>query len=209
MSPPTVNAYYSPSNNEIVFPAGILAPPFFSATADDAMNYGAIGAVIAHEMTHGFDDQGRRFDARGNLVDWWTPSDAEEFRRRAQCIVDQFDAFEVLPGVHEQGRLVQGEAIADLGGITIAYKAFERTAQFRAHQKIDGYTPEQRFFLSFAQVWRQIQTDGLTRQLAQTDPHPDSRFRVLGTLANLPEFQAAFSCAATDGMVRTTRCRIW
>jgi len=164
MTPPTVNAYYNPSNNEIVFPAGILGPPFFNATADDAVNYGAIGAVIGHEMTHGFDDQGRQFDAQGNLRDWWQPSDAAAFKVKAQCIVDEFDAFEPAPGAHENGRLVQGEAIADLGGLTIAYKAFEKT--------------------------------------------PD-RFRDLGTLSNMPEFQSAFRCAATDAMVRKNRCQIW
>jgi putative endopeptidase len=209
MTAATVNAYYSPSNNEIVFPAGILAPPFFNLTADDAVNYGAIGAVIGHEMTHAFDDQGRQFNRRGDLDDWWRPDDAREFRTHAQCIVDQFDEYEVAPGTFEQGRLVQGEAIADLGGLTIAYRAFERTAQFKAHKKIDGFTPEQRFFISFAQLWRQIQTEQATRQQARTDPHPDGRFRVIGTLSNLPEFQSAFACALTDKMVRAKRCRVW
>jgi putative endopeptidase len=209
MTPPTVNAYYNPSNNEIVFPAGILGPPFFNANADDAVNYGAIGAVIGHEMTHGFDDQGRRFDAEGNLADWWTPQDAANFDKRAQCIVDQFAAYEPAPGQHENGRLVQGEAIADLGGLTIAYKAFERTPQAKAHVKIDGYTPEQRFFLAYAQVWTSIATDGYIRQAAKTNEHPVDKYRVLGTLANMPEFQAAFACAASDRMVRKDRCQIW
>ncbi len=209
MTPPTVNAYYNPYNNEIVFPAGILQPPFFNATADDAVNYGAVGAVIGHEMTHGFDDQGRQFDDKGNLSDWWTPADAKNFTARAKCIVDQFTGMEVLPGVHENGELVQGEAIADLGGLTIAYKAFERTPQFKAHQKIDGYTPEQRFFLAYAQVWRGLQNEAYTRQLANVDPHPNDRLRVIGTLSNMPEFQRAFACAATDKMVRANRCQIW
>jgi len=209
MTPPTVNAYYNPSNNEIVFPAGILAPPFFNATADDAVNYGAIGAVIGHETTHGFDDQGRQFDAEGNLRDWWTPEDAASFDARAKCIVDEFDGFEVAPGVHEQGRLVQGEAIADLGGLTIAYKAFEKTPEAKAHTPIDGYTPEQRFFLAFAQLWAQLETEAAERQLAATDPHPDGRYRVIGTLENMPEFAAAFHCAANANMVRTNPCRIW
>jgi putative endopeptidase len=209
MTPPTVNAYYSPSNNEIVFPAGILGPPFFNATADDAVNYGAIGAVIGHEMTHGFDDQGRQYDAKGNLNDWWQPSDAAAFKTKAQCIVDEFDAFEPAPGAHENGRLVQGEAVADLGGLTIAYKAFERTPQAKAHQRIDGYTPEQRFFLAYAQVWRSIATEGYIRQIAATNEHPWDKYRVLGTLSNMPEFQAAFKCAATDKMVRKDRCQIW
>jgi putative endopeptidase len=209
MSPPTVNAYYSPSNNEIVFPAGILSPPFFNATADDAVNYGAIGAVIGHEMTHGFDDQGRQFDPQGNLRDWWQPSDAAAFKTKAQCIVDEFDAFEPAPGAHENGKLVQGEAIADLGGLTIAYKAFERTAQAKAHQPIDGYTPEQRFFLAYAQVWRSIGTDGFIRQIAATNEHPWDKYRVIGTLSNMPEFQSAFKCAADTPMVRKNRCQIW
>ncbi len=209
MTPPTVNAYYSPSNNEIVFPAGILSPPFFNATADDAVNYGAIGAVIGHEMTHGFDDQGRQYDPKGNLSDWWQPADAAAFKTRAQCIVDEYDAFEPAPGQHENGRLVQGEAVADLGGLTIAYKAFERTPQAKAHKLIDGYTPEQRFFLAYAQVWRSIATDGYIRQIAATNEHPWDKYRVLGTLSNMPEFQAAFKCAATDKMVRKDRCEIW
>jgi putative endopeptidase len=209
MSPPTVNAYYNPSNNEIVFPAGILSPPFFNATADDAVNYGAIGAVIGHEMTHGFDDQGRQFDPQGNLTDWWTAADATAFKAKAKCIVDEYDAFEPAPGAHENGQLVQGEAIADLGGLTIAYKAFERTAQAKAHKSIDGYTPEQRFFLAYAQVWRTIGTEGFIRQIAATNEHPWDKFRVIGTLSNMPEFQSAFKCAATDAMVRKDRCQIW
>ena len=209
MTPPTVNAYYNPSNNEIVFPAGILSPPFFNATADDAVNYGAIGAVIGHEMTHGFDDQGRQYDPKGNLNDWWQPADAAAFKTKAQCIVDEYEAFEPAPGQHENGRLVQGEAVADLGGLTIAYKAFERTPQAKAHKVIDGYTPEQRFFLAYAQVWRSIATEGYIRQIAATNEHPWDKYRVLGTLSNMPEFQAAFKCAATDKMVRKDRCQIW
>ena len=209
MTPPTVNAYYNPSNNEIVFPAGILGPPFFNANADDAVNYGAIGAVIGHEMTHGFDDEGRQFDAKGNLTDWWQPSDAAAFKAKAQCIVDEFDAFEPAPGQHENGRLVQGEAIADLGGLTIAYKAFERTPQAKAHQMLDGYTPEQRFFLAYAQVWRSIATEGYIRQIAATNEHPWDKYRVLGTLSNMPEFREAFKCAAGTAMVRKESCQIW
>jgi len=209
LTPSTVNAYYNPSNNEIVFPAGILQPPFFSATADDAVNYGAIGAVIGHEMTHGFDDQGRQFDARGNLADWWTPEDAAAFDKRAQCIVDEYNALESLPGVHMNGKLVQGEAVADLGGTAIAFKAFQRTPQYKAHKSIDGYTPGQRFFIAYAQVWRSLQTEEFTRRLAVIDPHPNDRLRVIGTLSNMPEFQLAFKCAASDNMVRKERCQIW
>jgi putative endopeptidase len=209
MTPSTVNAYYSPSDNEIVFPAGILQPPFFNPDADDAVNYGAIGAVIGHEMTHGFDDQGRQFDAHGNLSDWWTPADTAAFKKRAQCIVDEYSALEPLPGVHANGVNLQGEAIADLGGLTIAYKAFERTPQAKAHKSIDGYTPEQRFFLSYAQVWRGAQTDAAIRQAALTDPHPNPRLRVIGTLSNMPEFREAFHCAAGTPMVRKESCQIW
>ena len=209
MTPPTVNAYYNPPNNEIAFPAGILHPPFFSDQNDDAVNYGAIGAVIGHEMTHGFDDQGRHYDAQGNITDWWTPADAAAFSKRAQCIVDEFDGFTVAPGVHEQGRLVQGEAIADLGGITIAYKAFERTAEFKAHQPIDGFTPEQRFFLAYAHVWAGEQREAAAVSQAKADPHPEGKYRVIGTLSNMPEFRAAFHCLATDPMVRKDSCQIW
>jgi predicted metalloendopeptidase len=209
MTPATVNAYYNPSNNEVVFPAGILQPPFFNSAADDAVNYGAIGAVIGHEMTHGFDDQGRQFDEHGNLSDWWTPADAAAFKQRAQCIVDEYDSLEPIAGVHENGKNVQGEAIADLGGLTIAYRAFERTPEFKAHRKIDGYTPEQRFFLAYAQVWRGAQTEAAIRQAAVVDPHPNPKLRVIGTLSNMPEFRKAFACAATDKMVRPNACRIW
>ena len=209
MTPPTVNAYYSSSNNEIVFPAGILHPPFFSDQNDDAVNYGAIGAVIGHEMTHGFDDQGRQYDGQGNRVDWWTPDDATKFKAKAQCIVDEFTEFEVAPGVHEKGINVQGEAIADLGGLTIAYKAFERTPEAKVHTMHDGYTPEQRFFLAYAQVWANNEREAAAVQRATTDPHPDDRFRVLGTLSNMPEFRAAFHCVAGDKMVRANSCQIW
>ena len=209
MTPPTVNAYYNPPNNEIVFPAGILHPPFFSEQNDDAVNYGAIGAVIGHEMTHGFDDQGRKYDEHGNTSDWWTPQDATNFNKRAQCIVDEFNGFEVAPGVHEKGVNVQGEAIADLGGITIAYKAFERTPEAKAHKMIDGYTPEQRFFLAYAQVWAGHSRQAAAETQATSDPHPAGKFRVIGTLSNMPEFRKAFGCVAGDKMVRANSCQIW
>ncbi|MGB8266118.1 MAG: M13 family metallopeptidase [Candidatus Velthaea sp.] len=211
MTPPTVNAYYDPERNEIVFPAGILQPPFFNPAADDAVNYGAIGMVIGHEMTHGFDDQGRQFDAKGNLVDWWTKADAANFKRRANCIAREFDGFSVVPGVHENGQLVQGEAIADLGGLTIAYRAFERTAEARSAAKIDGFTPAQRFFLGFAQVWAETDRPEVSRLYAATDPHPAPAFRVNGTVANMPAFAAAFACRRNAAMVRppAQRCEIW
>jgi predicted metalloendopeptidase len=209
MTPPTVNAYYNPSNNEIVFPAGILEPPFFSEATDDAVNYGAIGAVIGHEMTHGFDNSGRRYDARGNVRDWWTSDDAANFTTRAQCIIDEYSGFSPAPGVNIQGKLVQGEAIADLGGITIAYKAFARTREFASGRKIDGYTPQQRFFLAFANLWAQNEFEDAARTQALTNEHPDARYRVIGTLSNMPEFRAAFGCVAGDRMVRAASCQIW
>jgi len=209
MSPPTVNAYYRSAYNDISFPAGILRPPFFSPLADDAVNYGAIGAVIGHEMTHGFDDSGRKFDADGNQVDWWTPADSAAFDKRAQCIVDEFSSFEVVPGVKGNGKLQQGESIADLGGITIAYRAFQKTAQYKAHEKIDGYTPEQRFFLAYGQVWAGTIRPEFAQLLASSDPHPLGKWRVIGTLSNFPPFAKAFACPATAKMVRANRCEIW
>jgi putative endopeptidase len=151
MTPPTVNAYYNPKMNEIVFPAGILQPPFFDAQADDAVNYGAIGAVIGHEMTHGFDNRWRKFDAHGNLTNWWTEEDLKNYNQRAQCVEKQFDNYEVMPGVHENGKLVLGESIADLGGLTIAYKAFEKSLEGKPRPpEIDGFPLEERFFMVFA-----------------------------------------------------------
>lgn len=211
MTPPTVNAYYDPLMNEIVFPAGILQPPFFNAEADDAINYGAIGAVIGHEMTHGFDDEGRQFDAQGNLKDWWTPQDMQRFKARAQCVVNQFDHFVVEDNLHENGNLVEGESIADLGGLTIAYAAFQRTAEAKSHGKIDGFTPDQRFFLGYAQVWATNSRPAFARLLTQTDPHPLNRFRVDGPLSNMPVFANAWGCKAGDAMVRppAEQCKIW
>jgi putative endopeptidase len=209
MSPPTNNAYYDPSNNEIVFPAGILRPPYFSAAFDDAVNYGSIGATIGHEMTHGFDDQGRQYDEKGNINDWWTPADAKRFNARAQCIVDQFDGYVVAPGAHENGKLVQGEAIADLGGLIIALRAFERTAEYKAHKPIGGYTPEQRFFIAYAQSWAGARREAFARQMVKVDPHPDERFRIIGTLANVPEFRTAFACPIASKMVRPHACAVW
>ena len=212
MTPPTVNAYYNPSENEIVFPAGILAYPFFNPAADDAVNYGAIGMVIGHEMTHGFDDQGRQYDAKGNLVDWWTKSDAANFKRRAGCIVSEYSGFQVVPGVHENGSLVQGEAIADLGGLTIAYRAYERSLRGKPHPApIDGFTAEQRFFLGYAQIWAENDRPEVLRLYAATDPHPAAQFRVNGTVINMPEFATAFACKNGAAMVKpaSSRCEIW
>jgi predicted metalloendopeptidase len=212
MTPPTVNAYNNPFRNEIVFPAGILQPPFFNPEADDAINYGAIGAVIGHEITHGYDDEGAKFDFSGNLKDWWTPTDLKNFESRGDCIVKQFDAFQVEPGLNMTGKLVSGESIADLGGLTVAYQAFMKSLSGKPRPgNVDGFTPEQRFFLGWAQVWAEKDTPEAARLQAQSDPHPLSRFRVNGPLSNLTQFAAAFSCKAGDAMVRdeASRCQIW
>jgi len=212
MSPPTVNAYYNPLHNEIVFPAGILQPPYFDAKADDAINYGSIGSIMGHEMTHGFDDQGAQFDADGNLKNWWTPDDLKNFRERGDCIVKEFDAFEVEPGLHENGKLEEGEAIADLGGIVIAHAAFEKTLEGQpTPPKIDGFTAEQRFFLGFSQNWAVNYRPEAERLRAKTDPHPLNFFRTDGTVANVPAFAKAWGCSEKSAMVRppAMRCRIW
>ena len=198
MTAPTVNAYYRPDVNEIVFPAGILQPPFFDAQADDASNYGAIGAVIGHEMTHGFDDQGRQFDADGNLKDWWTAADKKNFQERAELVARQFDGFVAVDDLHVNGHLTLGEDIADLGGLKIAYLAFEKAQAGKPRVSIGGFTPEQRFFLAFAQVWRTNTRPEALRLRVATDPHAPARFRVLGPLANLPEFAQAFPCPAGE-----------
>ncbi|HEY8298413.1 MAG TPA: M13 family metallopeptidase [Candidatus Baltobacteraceae bacterium] len=211
MTPPTVNAYYSPSVNEIVFPAGILQPPFYNKDADMAVNYGGIGAVIGHESTHGFDDQGRHFDLHGNLVDWWTPADSTRFDKRAQCVVDQWNQLTPLPGVHEIGAQVEGEEIADLGGMTIAYKAFEKWQSHHPRRTIDGFTPEQRFFMGWAQVWASQYRDATVALRAKTDVHGFDTFRVNQTLADMPGFATAFFCKLNDPMTLppTKRCQIW
>jgi predicted metalloendopeptidase len=211
ITPPTVNAYYNPTMNEIVFPAGILQPPFFDPKADEALNYGGIGAVIGHEMTHGFDDAGSQFDAQGNLKNWWTPEDRKNFEERAACIVQQFDGYVVQPGLNENGKLVEGESIADLGGITIAHAAFEKAIEGKNIAPIDGMTPDQRFFLGWARLWGDNMRPERERLLTNSDPHPMSRFRVNGPMSNLPEFASAYSCKQGDPMVRPAgaRCRIW
>ena len=211
MSPPTVNAYYNPQINEIVFPAGILQPPFFDAEADDAYNYGGMGSVIGHEMTHGFDDQGRQFDSTGNLTNWWTDADLKAFNERAQCVISQFNGFEVEKGLNQNGKLVVGESIADLGGLVIAYAAFQKAMEGKPKRTIDGFTPEQRFFLGYARGWATSIRPESARMLALQDPHPLPKFRVNGPLSNMPQFAAAFSCKVGDAMVRPEkdRCQIW
>jgi predicted metalloendopeptidase len=213
MTPPTVNAYFEPLLNEIVFPAGILQPPFFDATMDDAVNYGAIGVVIGHEITHGYDDEGRKYDADGNLNEWWTQADSKEFDARAQKVTDEYNAFEALPDVHVNGKLTLGENLADLGGISIAYDALERDlARDPSKRKmIDGFTPEQRFFISFAQVWRTNIRDAEAKRLVTVDPHSPGRFRAVGPLVNYQQFFDAFNIKPGDPMWRAPelRAHIW
>jgi putative endopeptidase len=211
MTPPTVDAYYDPTMNEIVFPAGILQPPFFDPASDDALNYGGIGAVIGHEMTHGFDDEGSQFDAQGNLRDWWTPEDHKNFDARADCVAHQFDAYVVEGDLHENGKLVEGESIADLGGITISHMAFVTAEAGKTAAPIDGMTPDQRFFLGWARIWGENDRPEIERLQTNTDPHPLPQFRVNGPMSNLPEFASAYGCQAGDAMVRpdAERCRIW
>jgi putative endopeptidase len=213
MTPPTVNAYYSPSLNNINFPAGILQPPFFSDAIDDAVNFGAIGVVIGHELTHGFDDQGRKFDGDGNLRDWWGPKDGPEFERRAQCLVDEYSSFSPVEGTNLKGKLVLGENTADNGGLKLAYMALMRELGDDAAKaepaKKDGFTPQQRLFIGFAQVWCENVTDQRARELALTDPHSPGKFRVIGTIRNSPQFREAFKCKTGDAMAPANACSVW
>jgi putative endopeptidase len=211
MTPPTSNAYYNPSLNEIVFPAGILQPPAFALDAVDAVNYGAIGVVIGHEISHGFDDQGAQFDAQGRLENWWTKEDLDKFQARGQCVVDQFEQYFIEPGIHHNGKLVLGESIGDSGGANIAYRAFQKAQQQSPAPTIDGFTPDQQFFIA----WGQFRGDEIRpetqRLMVQGDPHPIGKYRVIGPLSNMPEFQAAFSCKADSPMMRPAdkRCVVW
>jgi putative endopeptidase len=213
MTPPTVNAYYSGSYNEIVFPAGILQPPFFDKTMDDAVNFGGIGLVIGHELTHGFDDQGRKFDPQGNLRDWWTDQDGKEFEKRASCVADEYSNFVAVDDLKLNGRLTLGENTADNGGARVALMALLDTiAQDKtgkAAEKIDGYTPAQRYFLGFGRVWCEKRRPELSRMLVTVDPHSPGRYRVNGVVQNMPEFQQAWGCKAGQPMVRENACRVW
>jgi putative endopeptidase len=209
MTPPTVNAYYNPLQNNINFPAGILQPPFYGAKADAAVNFGGAGAVIGHELTHGFDDQGRQFDARGNLKDWWTPVDAKAFDERAQCFANQYAGFTAVDDVKLNGKLTLGENTADNGGLRIALMAYIGTGLLEPGPLLDGFTPEQRVFLGWGQVWCENVRPERARMLAQTNPHSPGRYRVNGVLSNMPEFQKAFACKADAPMVRATQCRVW
>jgi len=213
MTPPTVNAYYRPWMNDINFPAGILQPPFYGNNMDDAVNFGAIGVVIGHELTHGFDDQGRKFDAEGNLKDWWTPEDAKAFEDRATCTADEYSSFVAVKDdkgeVHLNGRLTLGENTADNGGLKLAYMALMNIIGNTPVKPIDGFTPQQRFFIAYGQIWCQNVTDQQARVLAITDPHSPGRWRVNGAVQNSAAFQEAFGCKAGQPMVREPACRVW
>jgi predicted metalloendopeptidase len=211
MTPPTVNAYYNATRNEIVFPAGILQPPFFDAKADDAVNYGAIGAVIGHEMTHGYDDRGRQFDGGGNLNYWWTPESEARFKARSAAIVKQFNGYFPLPAVHINGELTQGENIADLGGLRIAYAALQKALAGQPRGKIGGFTPEQRFFLSFASIYAVKFTPEEQLRRLRVDPHSPGEYRCNGPLSNLNEFANAFNVPEGAPMRRPAadRFTIW
>ena len=209
MTPQTINAYYDPSMNNLNIPAGILQPPFFDPKAPAAVNYGSIGFVMGHEMTHGFDDQGAKFDGNGNLKDWWTPGDLAKFNKATQCIINQYSGYVVDGDLHVQGKLVVGEATADLGGITLAYRAFHLSKEYKNAKDIDGMTPDQQFFLGTAHVWAANIRPQQLRNQVTTDPHPPAQYRVNGSLANMPQFQQAFNLPDHSFMVNKDRCVIW
>ncbi len=210
MAPHVVNAYYHPLRNEIVFPAGILQPPFFYADADDAVNYGAIGAVIGHEITHGFDDMGSRFDATGQLRDWWTEEDRAEFKRRADVIVEQYNDYPVFDDLNVNGQLTLGENIADLGGMTIAFAALADALAEQAQDPVDGMSPQQRFFVSWATIWRQNTTDEWLRLIVNSDPHSPGNYRCNGPLSNFSPFVEAFAFESAPMMrPEEDRVEIW
>ncbi len=214
MTPPTVNAYYSAANNEIVFPAAILQPPFFDRDMDDAVNFGGIGVVIGHEYTHGFDDQGSKFGPDGNLENWWTPDDLKAFNERTDCLAKQYDGYVAVKDekngdVHLNGRLTLGENTGDNGGLNVAYAALQKTLAGKERKLIDGFTEEQRFFLGYANLWCQNSTEASSRQLAQTDPHSPGEFRVNGVVSNSPQFAQAFGCKPPAPMIRENACRVW
>jgi predicted metalloendopeptidase len=209
MTPPTVNAYYNPNMNNINFPAGILQPPFYNPQAGDAVNYGGIGAVIGHELTHGFDDEGRKYDGAGNVRDWWTAEDAKAFEARADCVVKEYSGFSPVPDAHVNGKLTLGENAADNGGIHLAYMALMDSLANHMAGKQDGFTPQQQFFLGFGQIWCENTTEQAARMQAATNPHSPGEFRANGVLQNMPEFQEAFSCKVGDPMVSADPCRVW
>ncbi len=209
MSQPTVNAYYDPQENDINFPAGILQPPFYDNKMDDAVNYGAIGAVIGHELTHAFDDQGRQYDDKGNLRDWWTEADAKAFDALADCLVKQYGGYTAVDDVKVNGKLTLGENTADNGGLRISYMALKDMEAGKQPAPVDGFTEDQRFFLGWAQVWCQNQTPESVRQQALTNPHSPAEDRVNGAVSNMPEFRRAFSCKEGQAMAPAKSCRVW
>jgi endothelin-converting enzyme/putative endopeptidase len=210
MTPPTVNAGYNPLENNINFPAGILAPPFFDNRLDAAINYGAIGSVMGHELTHGFDDQGRKFDGDGNLRNWWTKEDADEFQKRAECFIKEYSAFTPVDDVHLNGQLTLGENTADNGGVRLAFMALMKSLEGKPEPpKIDGFTPQQRFFLGYARVWCENIRPEDSRRRAQIDPHSPGRARVNDVVGNMPEFRSAFACRQGQPMVHAPACRVW
>jgi putative endopeptidase len=212
MSPPTVNAYYDPQQNNVNFPAGYFQPPFFSDKEDDAANYGDMGSTIGHELTHGFDDEGRQYDKDGNLREWWTKDDEQKFNQRAECMVKQYDAIEAVPGVHLNGKLTLGENLADLGGLWIAWLAYVDKAGAQHDDmsaRMDGYTPEQRFWIAYAQQWCTQTRPEQLRTQAQTDPHAPDEYRANTVLSDLPDFARSFRCKKGDKMVADPACRIW
>jgi endothelin-converting enzyme/putative endopeptidase len=212
ISPPTVDAYYDPQQNNINFPAGILQPPFYSNKEDAAANFGDMGSTIGHELTHGFDDEGRQFDKDGNLMDWWTKEDGEKFNHRAQCMVKQYDAIEAVPGVHLNGKLTLGENLADLGGLWLAWLAWldrAEAAHLDMNAKADGYTPDQRFWVAYAQQWCTQTRPEQLRTQAQTNPHAPDEYRTNSVLQDLPEFAQSFKCKKDAKMVSPSPCRVW
>ncbi len=209
MTPPTVNAYYNPQMNDINFPAGILQPPLFDPAEDDAPNYGNTGGTIGHELTHGFDDQGRRFDAEGNLKEWWTPEDGKEFEKRAACISTQYSGYTIVDDIKINGKLTLGEDVADLGGLILAYVAWQDASKDKHLDSAEGFTPEQRFFVGYAQSWCTNEREEEKRTRATTDPHSPEQYRANGVLVNMPQFQQAFHCASGTAMAPKERCRVW
>jgi endothelin-converting enzyme/putative endopeptidase len=209
MTPPTVNAYYQPYENNINFPAGILQPPFYDAKVDNSVNFGAIGAVIGHELTHGFDDQGAQFDADGNLRDWWTPKDEAQFKEKEQCFVNEYDSFVAVDDVHVRGKLTLGENTADNGGLRIAHMALLDVLATTPQKPVEGFTDDQRFFIGWGQIWCQNVRPEMSRLLALNNEHSPGKYRVNGVVSNIPEFQKAFGCKADAAMIRKPACRVW
>jgi putative endopeptidase len=214
MTPPTVNAYYDPTQNNINFPAGILQPPFYSNKADDAVNYGGIGAVVGHELTHGFDDEGRQFDANGNLRDWWQKKDEEAFKKLAECVEEEYSSFQPLPGVHIRGKLTLGENTADNGGLRLAYMALmDSLAKHseEANKQKDGYSTPQRFFIGWGQIWCENERPESERLLIQTNPHSPGKYRVNGVVKNMETFTQAWGCKLDQSMFAAPgkSCRVW